>query len=54
MLRAIYKTGSQLVFEHSNDKDYVHFYETREERLNALKKHKHDKEADVHFAVASP
>jgi len=54
MLKAIYKTGSQLVFEHSNDKDYVHFYETNEERLNALKKHKYDKEADVHFAVASP
>lgn len=54
MLRAIYKTGSQLVFKHSNDKDYVRFYDTREERLLALIKHKRNDEADVHFALAVP
>ena len=42
MLKAIYTTGSSLFLPNSNDKDVVYYYETKEERREALIKYKHD------------
>jgi len=49
MLKAIYTTGSSLFLPNSNDKDVVYYYETKEERREALIKYKHDSDKDVHF-----
>lgn len=42
MLKAVYKTGSSCLLSNSNDVDYLYYYETNEERLEAIKKSKHD------------
>lgn len=49
MLKAIYTTGSSLILENANDKDVVRYYETKEECIEAVKKHKRDKNLDEHF-----
>lgn len=54
MLKAIYKTGSSLLLDKTNDKDLVYFYETKEEKREALIKYKHDANADVHFDYVRP
>lgn len=49
MYRATYKTGSSLILKGSNDIDVVRFYDTEEERKEALIHYKHDRQNDVHF-----
>ena len=50
MLKAIYKTGSSCLLSGSNDVDYIYYYETQEERVNALKKKKHN-DNDIHVRL---
>ena len=50
MLKAIYTTGSSLILKSPSDKDVVRFYETKEECIEAVKKHKRDKNLDEHFS----
>ena len=52
MARAIYKTGSQCILPNSNDKDYCYYFDTNEERLQALERN-HDHEKDIHFVLWS-
>lgn len=54
MLKATYRTGSSLILPNSNDNDVVFFYETKEERREALIKHKHSDEIDAHFDYIRP
>lgn len=49
MLKAVYKVGSALFFDTNKDVDYAYFYDTREEKLEALKKHRRKEGIDVHF-----
>ena len=54
MLKAVYTTGSSLLLNNYHDKDIVRFYETKEEKREALIKYKHDSEYDVHFDYIRP
>ena len=54
MIKAIYTTGSSLFLPKPNDKDVVRFYETKEEKREALIKYRHDDERDVHFDYVRP
>lgn len=49
MYRATYKTGASLILKVSNDVDVVRFYDTEEERREALIHYKHDDPNNVHF-----
>ena len=49
MIKAIYTTGSSLILSKPKDKDVVRFYETKEEKREALIKYRHDDPNDVHF-----
>ena len=51
MIRAIYKTGSSLLLEHSNDNDLVYFFDSNEEAQKAQNFFgKKDSEgADIHY-----
>lgn len=48
MLRCIYKTGSQCFLPKSNDKDYLYYYDTNDERKEALRKNRNHTD-DIHF-----
>ena len=50
MLRAIYKTGSSLILPNPRDIDFIYYYDTISERLEALQNYKHDN-GDVHFRL---
>lgn len=50
MLRSVYRTGSSLILDKSNDKDYIYYYDTVAERKKALIKNRnHDN--DLKFRV---
>lgn len=50
MLKAKYKTGSSCILSNSNDVDYIYYYDTKEERLEALKKNR-DHSVNNHYRV---
>lgn len=50
MLRAKYKCGSSVILPTSRDIDFVYYYDTEEERKNALI-HNHDHSVDNHFCL---
>ena len=52
MLRAIYSTGSSCILPESNDIDLVYYYDTKEERREALIKNK-VRDNDIHFRLLS-
>ena len=52
MLRAIYKSGSACILPNSNDIDYIHYYDTNDERREALIKNK-IRDKDIHFRLFS-
>ena len=54
MLKAKYITGSSLILNKSNDQDFVYFYETKEEKREALIKHRRKENIDVHFDYVRP
>lgn len=54
MLKAKYTTGSSLILKKPNDQDFVYFYETKEEKREALIKHRHEENIDVHFDYVRP
>jgi len=54
MRKAIYKTGSSLLLENYHDIDEVWFFETREEKLEAVKTLPHEKDRDVHCDYIRP
>ena len=51
MIRAIYKTGSSLILNNSNDNDLVYFFDTKEESKTAVDffKKENNNGADIHF-----
>lgn len=54
MLKAKYRTGSSLILDKPNDQDFVYFYETKEEKREALIKYRHEENIDVHFDYIRP
>ena len=50
MERAVYKSGSACILPNSNDVDYIYYYETSEERVDALI-HNHDRSVDKNFVL---
>lgn len=50
MLKAIYKTGSSIFLEAPKDKDFVLYFETEEERREALI-HDQNHEVDNHYCL---
>lgn len=54
MLKARYTTGSSLLLEKHNDIDEVWFYESKEEKNNALAKYRPQEGIDVHFDYVRP
>ncbi len=50
MLISVYETGSKCILPHFCDEDFVFYYETKEEALEALRKN-HNRDADIHFDV---
>ena len=52
MARAIYKTGSQCILPSSNDNDYCYYFDTNEERVQALERN-HNHDIDIHFVLWS-
>lgn len=50
---SVYKTGSSLILERSNDVDIIYYYATQEEANEALRKYLHDRKCDVHFRAIS-
>ena len=50
MLRAIYKCGSACILPTPKDEDYIYYYDTNEERLEALKKN-HNHSVDNHYRI---
>ena len=48
MLRAIYKSGSACILPNNNDIDYIYYYDTNDERREALIKNK-VRDKDIHF-----
>lgn len=50
MLRAIYKGGSSVILPNPNDIDYFYYYDSEEERKEALIKN-HDHSVDNHYKL---
>ena len=50
MLKSIYKTGSSLILSNPNDEDLIYYYETNEERLEALVNNQNHF-VNIHFRV---
>lgn len=54
MIKAIYKTGSNLYLDNGRDTDLVYYYETKEECIEAIKAFKGKAESDIHFDYVRP
>lgn len=50
MLRAVYKSGSACILPKSNDIDYLYYYDTNDERIEALIKNT-IRDKDIHFKL---